>query len=350
MRRITATGCGALTRLSMRRMLVPMLLVIGLSACDKRMAYGDADSIIIATSPALWAQIEDTTYALLEPPVRTVRNERTFQVTYQNPTDSLWITLRQFRQLLVVGSTSDHWVAEALKEARRDPEELNPPEIFQVRDVWAKSQLVTVAVLNDSNSAPESLGLMPEVHDLLDQQFREFVRARMFVSGPDTALASMLERDAGFTMMIPSVYRWSTMDSVYRFRNDNPSPSELIREVAVAWRTTPLEEITPELIAAWRDELIAEYYPNPQNTLLDNPEWRRLQLGADTIYQLQSSWVRPPESINPGGGPFISRVVGCSDQGRTYLLDAWLYAPAKDKYEFMIQLETILNSFRCTDL
>jgi len=30
-----------------------------------------------------------------------------------------------------------------------------------------------------------------------------------------------------------------------------------------------------------------------------------------------------------------------------YLIDAWLYAPGKEKYEYMIQLQTILNTFRC---
>ena len=34
-------------------------------------------------------------------------------------------------------------------------------------------------------------------------------------------------------------------------------------------------------------------------------------------------------------------------QDRMYLLDAWLYAPGKEKYEYMIQLQTILGSFRC---
>ena len=32
-----------------------------------------------------------------------------------------------------------------------------------------------------------------------------------------------------------------------------------------------------------------------------------------------------------------------------YLIDAWLYAPGRDKYEYMIQLEEILGSFRCLD-
>jgi len=30
-----------------------------------------------------------------------------------------------------------------------------------------------------------------------------------------------------------------------------------------------------------------------------------------------------------------------------YLLDGWLYAPEQDQHEYMVELESILNSFRC---
>ena len=39
--------------------------------------------------------------------------------------------------------------------------------------------------------------------------------------------------------------------------------------------------------------------------------------------------------------------VACPAQDRLYFLDSWLYAPGKDKWEYIIQLETILQTFRC---
>jgi hypothetical protein len=38
-------------------------------------------------------------------------------------------------------------------------------------------------------------------------------------------------------------------------------------------------------------------------------------------------------------------MVQCGE--RTYLVDGWLYAPGSPKYEYMIQLGTILDSFEC---
>jgi hypothetical protein len=42
-------------------------------------------------------------------------------------------------------------------------------------------------------------------------------------------------------------------------------------------------------------------------------------------------------------------MITCEQQNRTYLLDTWLYAPGprRSKYEYMIQLQTILGTFEC---
>ncbi len=56
---------------------------------------------------------------------------------------------------------------------------------------------------------------------------------------------------------------------------------------------------------------------------------REIEGGA---LEVQGVWMSADPSW-PAGGPFIDRVVPCPAQDRTYLLDAWLYAPGKRKYE-----------------
>ena len=69
--------------------------------------------------------------------------------------------------------------------------------------------------------------------------------------------------------------------------------------------------------------------------------------GAQGI-EIQGAWEGTDPSW-PMGGLFISRMVTCAAQNRTYLLDTWLYAPGprRSKYEYMIQLQTILGTFEC---
>jgi hypothetical protein len=51
----------------------------------------------------------------------------------------------------------------------------------------------------------------------------------------------------------------------------------------------------------------------------------------------------------PAAGPFISRAYVCPSANRTFFVDAWLYLPDVDrpKHEYMIQLRTLLDTFRC---
>jgi hypothetical protein len=202
-------------------------------------------------------------------------------------------------------------------------------------------------LLSSEGGAEEVFGLLDDLHQLYDSQFRQYAYNRMFVTGPDTALADTLSRLHGFTLEIPRVYLWDRQDSVFVFRNDNPDPSELIRQIMVTWRTATPDELDATGVLEWREEIAAGYYGTPQLVDLDFVDERQVEVDGRDVFQVQAVWENPPELDWPAGGPFITRMVRCSSQARLYLLDAWLYAPGKAKYEYMIQLETILDSFRC---
>ena len=90
-----------------------------------------------------------------------------------------------------------------------------------------------------------------------------------------------------------------------------------------------------------------ESYAYPQVVDRENIRTRRLALGDMQVREFRGSWRNPPDSSWPAAGPFILWTVECLPQNRLYLIDAWLYAPGRDKWEYMIQLETIMESFRC---
>ena len=167
------------------------------------------------------------------------------------------------------------------------------------------------------------------------------------MTGADTALADTLMAEARFSVMVPEVYKWARQDSVYIFRNDQPDPSELIRQVAVTWTSPIPTDMQPEGILDWRAQVVEGYYSQNQAVDLENAAARPFSFRGVDAYEIQATWTNPPELPWPAGGPFITRAVVCPDQNRMYLVDAWLFAPAKEKYEYMIQLETIMDSFRC---
>lgn len=330
------------------RLTAGALFLAALSAaasCNgKGISYGDPNSLIAVMSPERWAEVSEAVYRALEPTITTVRDEKTFTVTYQEPYGAHWDNLRRFQQMLVVGTPGDAWVAETLEEA---DEPITEPGIHQVEDVWARGQTVTLILLSARGGNDELLARLPEVHELLDGQYRAFVRGRMYMSGVDTALADTLTTEAGFELLVPTVYRWRRLDSVYVFRNDNPDPSELIREVHVAWRTPAPASIDAEDVLDWRERLVQERFPIPQDLVREGMTSETYERDGSEVVEVHAQWRNPPDLGWPAGGPFVTRAVTCDGQDRTYLLDAWLYAPGSEKYEYMIQLETILDTFGC---
>ncbi|SUZ57591.1 uncharacterized protein METZ01_LOCUS10445 [marine metagenome] len=321
-----------------------ILLASLLAACENPPAWGDQNAIIAITSDDQWAAVGEMVESALETTIVTVRAEKTFRVTHQAPMGQGWGNLQRFRKLLLIGAADSPWMVDALALSGR--ESFNPPEIFQVEDVWAKGQTATVLLL-PSGGADRAEEMMEPLHELLDGQYRTYVLNRMFMSGLDSLLADTLWNEAGFTLLLPLLYERRTVDSVHIFLNDNPDPSELIRQITVTWRSPIPEELDEEELLAWREGLTERYFRYPQVVDLQLADRSRLQMGDLVFEELRAVWANPPEDQFPAGGPMITWSVPCPEQDRHYLVDAWLYAPGKDKYEYVLQLETILGTFRC---
>ena len=314
------------------------------AGCEAPPAWGELNSIIAVTSDEQWDALGERVESALEATIVTVRAEKTFRVTHQSPTGEAWGNMRRFRQLLLIGAADSPWMVEALALSGR--ESFNPPVIFQVEDVWARGQTATVLLL-PSEGADGADELLEPLHELLDGQYRTWVRNRMFMSGLDSLLADSLWNEAGFSLLLPALYEQRTVDSVYIFLNDNPDPSELIRQITVTWRSPIPEDLSQEELLDWRRVLSDRYYRYPQVVDMSMAETRRLQRGDIVLEELKAIWANPPEDLFPAGGPMITWSYPCPAQGRHYLIDAWLYAPGRDKYQYMLQLETILSTFRC---
>jgi len=327
--------------------LIP-LCCLSATACDKGLAYGDPNAVIVVTPEEWAAPLQDSVNAVLSPDVFTLRPERTFRITFQAPEGIEWQRLQKFKEEILIGAPDDPWVAPALATVD-DTVSYQVPGLVEAEDVWARDQHVTILLVDRGQDvAPQVFPMLEQVHSILDQRFRQGVVERMFVSGVRQDLADSLSEAAGFSLLLPEVYQFAAQDSVYIFRNDNPDPSELIRQFGVTWRTPiPPEPLSVDSLMDWKEALAEESYAYPQAVDRESLRTRTLRMGPMPITEVRGAWSNPPESAWPAAGPFIFWSVACPDQDRLYALDAWAYAPGKDKWEYVLQLETILESFRC---
>jgi hypothetical protein len=323
--------------------LVPLAALVMLAACDPPTSVGENTSVVVAAPAAVWAGIEPAVARALEPSTFTVRDERIFDVAHVDPTTDDWADFRKVRRVLVVGEAADPWVARALEEV--DGEIPREPAILQAEDVWARPQQVTIVLVPPGSAPDVAAGMMDEVGDRYVRQLEAYSRSRMFVTGEHEGLADSLARVAGFSMRLPNVYRVEEpRPGIFVFRNDQPDPSQLIRQVTVTRRPTAEVPLTPEAAHAWRAEVASQTTDPPQVT--DTIQIARTDLTVDgrPAVEMQATWMNPPDGW-PAGGPIITRLVQCPQH--TYLVDGWLYAPGRAKYEYMVQIQTLLESFRC---
>jgi hypothetical protein len=330
----------------MRSARIALLLTLSaaaLAACGgRKQAVGTVSAVIVIASDSLWAAVGDSIVSALEPRIFTTRDERTFEVTHVSPATRTWTEMREFRQVLVLGTATDPWVRPVLERAGAAD---GVSGIVQATNVWARNQFATAVVLPATDASDAALGHVGRIAAVIDSTFRAYAVQRMFTSRADTLLRDSLRRAAGFSLLLPNVYTPVARGAgVSSFNNSTQLGGSLIRNILITSREGVLET-TPAYALAWRDSVAAVEYQPGQRTERERVESRNVASGAGGV-EIQGIWVGTDPSW-PTSGPFIARLVTCPAQNRTYLLDAWLYAPSRAKYEYMIQLQTILDTFEC---
>jgi hypothetical protein len=333
---------------SARLVLLAAVAVWALPSCDRsRQALGTATSIIVIATDSVWNAVGDSVLSALEPRIYTVRSERTFEVTQISPSDPDWQELRQFRQIVAIGAAGDAWV-QPIFESASARSVSTQPEVVTTRDVWARNQLATAIAVPATNDGDAALPHLERVGAVIDSLFRVYVVQRMYTSGPDSALQRAMGERYGFSLLLPNVYApLERTGDVLQYQNNTTVGGDLARSVLVTWREGMLAP-SAEAALAWRDSIAVRVYNPQQRTLRDSISVLPVTLAAGEAIELQGAW-EGTDPAWPMGGFFITRMVTCPQQNRTYLLDTWLYAPGprRSKYEYMIQLQTILGTFAC---
>jgi len=329
--------------------LLAAAVVAALSAaCDQPGAMGETNSLIIVMPDSIWQQVEDVTYQVLEPTIFTTREEKQYQVTQIDPSAPSIDELKLFRNVIVSGPWNDLTLQPVAEAGGIDLTDLRPGRVFQVRDVWARGQIVTGVFVHADEWARQWEQALPSVLAAIDTSYQEWVRARMFASGVDTTLATDLGERFGFSMTVPTVYdrvarEGEDGDSLVILRNDNPDPSQLIRSVLVDW-SEPVDPLTAEAALEWRESIDDVQYNVAQGIDTTSSRVTQFLIDGRSALEVTGVW-HDIRGDFPAGGPFVVWMVQCPT--RTYYIDAWLYAPNDPKYEYMLQLQDILGSFRC---
>jgi hypothetical protein len=319
-------------------LVVPALAGAG---CERLPSVdGPLHEVVVVAAPERWVEFERRTRRALEQRVSGVRDERVFALVHQEPYAEGWEERSRAPLLLVLGEPQDAWMEEALAKAGPAPGEPGPR---RAPDVWAQGQVVNLLVLSEAPTDRELGRQLATVYAQLHADFRSMVRARLYAAGANTELADTLWEREGFGILVPDSYTLRRADSIFLFSPDSAAAVE--QRIAVTW-TSPAPSLELDEVLAWRARTAREHYGAPQQVGA-RVTAERLSRAGYVALEIRGQWTRPAESGERQEGSLLTRVAVCEGQNRAYLLDSWLHTPEPATYEYVVQLETILDTFRC---
>jgi hypothetical protein len=313
------------------------------AGCGGEPTVGDPNEVVAVVAPEVWGEMEEDLREAIERRVSGVRDERVFTLVPQEPYGEAWDERSRAPLLLVVGTPGDEWMQEALAEAEVRP---GGPGLYRATNVWADGQVVNALVVQgggDGHDLEEHLeGLYAQLH----ADFRALVRGRLFASGADTELADTLWEREGFGILIPNSYSWTKADSTFLFRPDSEEEAGVERLIAVTWLNPAPSSLEMDEVLAWRARPARAHYGEPQQVGA-RVTAERLSFAGYVALEIRGPFTRRGPEGERHEGSLLTRVAVCEGQNRAYLLDSWVLAPGEETWEYVVQLETILDTFRC---
>lgn len=314
-----------------------------LAACDGPAVEGDRHALIAVASADRWSEMEDDVRAAVERQVSGVTDERVFTVVHQEPYGEGWETRSLAPLLLVIGTTEDPWVQEAL-DAMESPR--GDPGLQRAVGVWAEGQVANILILPASGEDEEMDEHLAALYAQLHADFRAMVRAAMYAEGANSELADTLWENEGFGILVPDTYAYSRSDSTFLFWPEQGADPEVERQIAITWMNPAPSSLELEEVLDWRERTAREHYGTPQE-VIGRVTAERIAFAGYIALEVRGQWSRRAESGETQQGSLLTRVAVCEGQDKAYLLDSWIHTPEAETYEYVVQLETILDTFRC---
>jgi hypothetical protein len=299
--------------------------------------------VVAVVAAERWSELEHMVRGAIERRVSGVSDERVFTVVHQEPYGEGWEERSRAPQLVLIGTFADPWIQEALDEAETP---LREPGLARVLGVWADRQVANVVVLPESGYDDHLEEHLAGVYAQLHADFRAIVRTEMYASGANTELADSLWETEKFGVLIPNSYAWSRTDSTFLFWPEDEGEADVERRVAVTWMNPAPPSFEIDEVLAWRERTAREHYGAPQE-VVGRVTAERIAFAGYVALEVRGQWTRRTESGERQEGSLLARVAVCEGQNRAYLLDSWLHTAAAETYEYVVQLETILDTFRC---
>lgn len=320
--------------------LLLSLFVFSFIACDEqvrrepRSVGATSEILVVSQNTAQWEgrQGEAIRAYFAQPQYGLPQQEPLYKLAHIT-VDGLSDMFRKHRNILIIENNPR--LETALVETRSN--------------LWAKPQRVIKIVAADADQWVEAFRQHQEGFKvLIDRTERERL---MNIFRPTTKadVVEELYNHMGFTMMVPEGFFVAKKeDGFIWIRKEMVDLSQALIAYSIPYRDT--FDLNPSRLIAVRDSILRKHIPGPTqgsfmatDTDFIPPRFNRTdQFVTDFAVETRGLWRVVGDFM---GGPFLSYTIVDAKNGRLLTLEGYVYAPHKDKRDYLRQLEAILYSF-----
>ncbi len=322
-------------------------------------AHGKVNQILVIADSTLWAgPTGDTFYYYFGGPYLLLpQPEPIFDIKHLTPEQLVKQSAKkEFRTIVFLADMRDDNSSTAAL-VRSDAGEKKIASMRQDKgystivgkDKWAKGQLLFYVFADGEDKLMENVVKnFPPIARRINEADEEVVKATTYQAGENADLEAGIKLTFGADMKVPGDFRKA-------MHNKKTNTMWLRREVRDASANilihkrpyTNEQQLTKQGFKTIRNEvsiIITSSQPNSYMHIndVDLPMFLENKM-VNNRYTVQARGIWDMEN-DFKGGPFLSYLMLNPDDGYLLLVDAFIYAPGKDKRNFMQELELILDS------
>lgn len=321
----------------MKKIFLLFLLFLVTCSEDVYYAAGKEDEVFVVADSGVWKELKNLIKESLYKDVRIVHEKPIFTVKYAEPQN---FRLKQKRKnLLLIGSgTSDRtfeFIRNILPSNALSKIESQGAGIFLAENFYAEGQIVVVIGAKDMTSLKD---ILKKKQDTLFNIFQGKIKERIktkTLKQFNERLSKRMRNQYGWSLKLPRQYFVSRdLDRFVRFIRRHPD-----RFISIYWEFT--DNFDAQYCLDERKIIAKIYYRGDQidttRTKIEGFKFR----GRD-IFVISGVWQNEQYVM---GGPFLTYCIYEPKKKTAYFVDGLIFAPGKNKWVYLCELEAIIESF-----
>jgi len=226
--------------------------------------------------------------------------------------------------------------------------QIKEPKLIVKKDAWSKQQIL-IKILAPDRSA--FLGLMEKaknkIFDLLTEAERERIE-KNYRTYEERKVRERLKKKHNISLYIPKGYKIDVDSSDFVWiSHETPHISQAV--LFYEYPYTDTNTFTPKYMVKMRNHFLAKHVKGElPNTWMSTEkrisvDFKEFGLDGKYAAEIRGLWVMENDFM---GGPFVSISQVDEARNRVVTVEGFVYAPRKDKRNYIRQLEAILHSFK----